>query len=128
MQTLPSHSLSVAAVAGTEAPIFLLDALTAVLVYYKHSSPPDLPFPPPPNSLLRSTVNELRQNRRMAPKYRAVRQDEEGAQLFEGHLIDEPLEAGKKLEGEAAAAFTGYFHFLEWLRGAAATLGSQEAE
>ena len=73
-------------------------------------------------------MNEMRQNRRMAPQYRVVREGEEGTHLFESFLIDEPKEAGKKLGGEAAAAFTGYFKFLEWLRVAAVTMNLQELD
>ena len=64
----------------------------------------------------------------MAPLYRVIREGEEGTELFESFLVDEPKEEGKKLGGEAAAAYTGYFKFLEWLRVAALTMNLQEME
>ncbi|GMH33418.1 hypothetical protein BSKO_01252 [Bryopsis sp. KO-2023] len=121
-QALPLHSLSNLAIDGSDAPIFLLDAFTTVLVYFKSSCPPETEFPPPRNSLLRSTVNDMRQNRRLAPQYRVLKEGDPGEALFRSFMCDEPMELGMKLEGEAAASFGGYKKFLEWLKVAAVSL------
>jgi hypothetical protein len=50
----PRHSLSRAALTTSGAPIFLLDALTVVVVFYAPAQPGSpaaaLPFPPPQRS------------------------------------------------------------------------------
>ena len=72
-QAFPRHSLSRAALVTTGAPIFLLDAFTALLVYYIAAAPPHLPFPPPQQSRLRAALNAARQGRRVTPSIAMMR-------------------------------------------------------
>lgn len=66
-------------------------------------------------------VNDMRQNRRIAPQYKLVQKGEEET-LFRSFMCDEPSDLGLKLEGEAAAPFAGYKMYLEWLKVAAEKL------
>lgn len=56
---LQRHSLSRAALLSAQAPIYLLDAYMALLVYYSQDAPPGMPFPPPPSSLVYRWVRQL---------------------------------------------------------------------
>lgn len=68
----PRHSLSRAALTTSGAPIFLVDALTTVIVYYAPAQPGSpqaaLPFPPPQRSKLRAAVNAIREERGVTPR------------------------------------------------------------
>lgn len=121
MKALPQHSLSNTTLDSSDTQIFLLDAFVAVLVYFKSACPSDA-YPPPVKSLLRSMVNDMRHNRRIAPQYKLVREGEGEEKLFRSFMCDESSDLGLKLEGEAAAPFAGYRMYLEWLKVAAEKL------
>jgi len=64
------HLLSRAALAACDHPILLLDAFHVMLVLYRRSCPPELPFPPPPDSHLRESIQTIKQSRKISPKAR----------------------------------------------------------
>jgi hypothetical protein len=90
VQAFPRHSLSRAALVSSGSPIFLLDTFTSLVVYYVAGYPPGLPFPPPQHSLLRRTINSLRQNRRLTPTLRMLRGGLDDVTPFTDYLIEEP--------------------------------------
>lgn len=104
----------------SSAPIFLLDAFSSVLVFFKTNSSCGGPLPV--SSLLRSVINELRHNRKLVPQYKVVREGDPDEALFRSLMTDEPFEPGLGLEGEAASPFSGYKSYLEWVHEAAMKL------
>lgn len=73
LQAYSRHSLSTAALVTAGAPIFLLDAFTQIILYYTPGYPPSIPFPPPHSSLLRRTIQALKQHRQITPRVRMLR-------------------------------------------------------
>ena len=61
-------ALARATIAQNPQHVFLLDSYHQVLVMYVQSSVAQ--FPPAPDSRLRSTVNSMRQQRRIVPEVR----------------------------------------------------------
>ncbi|KAG0567291.1 hypothetical protein KC19_7G124200 [Ceratodon purpureus] len=55
-QAYPRHSLSRAALITSGSPIFFLDAFTTLIVYYSPTADPALPFPPPQNCKISSSL------------------------------------------------------------------------
>eukprot|EP00200_Dunaliella_tertiolecta_P008044 CAMPEP_0202381876 /NCGR_PEP_ID=MMETSP1127-20130417/39382_1 /ASSEMBLY_ACC=CAM_ASM_000462 /TAXON_ID=3047 /ORGANISM="Dunaliella tertiolecta, Strain CCMP1320" /LENGTH=964 /DNA_ID=CAMNT_0048980955 /DNA_START=356 /DNA_END=3245 /DNA_ORIENTATION=- len=90
-------------------PIFLLDAYIVILVLYTSSCPSHIPYPPPQQSALRRSIGAIRQERKIAPMVRVVREGSEDAQLFFHLLLDEPAEepASAAGQGEGAALQNG---------------------
>lgn len=104
----PRHSLSRAALITSGSPIFLLDAFTVLIVYYSPAAPSYLPFPPPHNTLLRNTINRLKQDRNITPRLLMIRGGYDNTEPFERFLIEE-----QDVDGQAAGQGAGFVSFLE---------------
>ena len=98
----------------SQAPLFLMDAYDTVGVLYLKDS--ELPYPPSPSSLIRQSVNELRQSRKNAPRYFTAREGDENAKAFMEKLLDDPLQLKEPLEGESGVVFNGYLSFVDWIK------------
>ncbi|XP_071710923.1 protein transport protein SEC23 D-like [Rutidosis leptorrhynchoides] len=104
----PRHSLSRAALLTSESPIFFLDAFTTLIVYYSSTADPTLPYPPPHDCLLRTTINKLKQERSITPRLMFIRGVQEDATVFEDYLIEE-----QDVNGGGFANVMGFVSFLE---------------
>ncbi|KAL9235423.1 hypothetical protein vseg_010181 [Gypsophila vaccaria] len=107
-QAYPRHSLSRAALITSGSPIFLLDAFTTLIVFYASTADPQLPFPPPQDCLLRTTINKLKQERSITPKLLFIRGGQDDATAFENYLIEE-----QDVEGSGFTSVMGFVSFLE---------------
>ncbi|PNT42196.1 hypothetical protein POPTR_004G201800v4 [Populus trichocarpa] len=107
-QAYPRHSLSRAALITSDSPIFFLDAFTTLIVFYSSTADPALPFPPPQDCLLRSTINKLKQERSITPKLIFIRGGQDDASVFENYLIEE-----QHVDGSGFASVMGFVSFLE---------------
>lgn len=107
-QAYPRHSLSRAALLTSESPIFFLDAFTTLIVFYSSTADPTLPFPPPHDCLLRSTINKLKQERSITPKLIFIRGGQDDATAFENYLIEE-----QDVDGSGFTSVMGFVSFLE---------------
>ncbi|KAI7730448.1 hypothetical protein M8C21_009534 [Ambrosia artemisiifolia] len=104
----PRHSLSRAALLTSESPIFFLDAFTTLIVFYSSTADPALPYPPPHDCLLRTTINKLKQERSMTPRLMFIKGGEEDASVFESYLIEE-----QDVDGSGFPNVMGFVSFLE---------------
>lgn len=108
----PRHSLSRAALTMSGAPIFLLDALTVVVVFYAPAQPgspqADLPFPPPQRSKLRAAVNAIREERGVTPRVVYVRGGADDPSPFDELLLEE-----HDVEGCDGMGFVGFLQQVE---------------
>ncbi|KAL3530385.1 hypothetical protein ACH5RR_009707 [Cinchona calisaya] len=107
-QAFPRHSLSRAALITSGSPIFFLDAFTTLIVFYSSTADPTLPFPPPQECLLRTTINKLKQERSITPKLMFIRGGLDDATIFENYLIEE-----QDVEGSGFTSVMGFVSFLE---------------
>lgn len=107
-QAYPRHSLSRAALITSGSPIFFLDAFTILIVFYSSTTDPSLPFPPPQDCLLRTTINKLKQERCISPKLIFIRAGQDDATPFENFLIEE-----QDVEGNGFTSIMGFVSFLE---------------
>lgn len=107
-QAYPRHSLSRAALITSGSPIFFLDAFTTLIVFYSSTADPVLPYPPPHDCLLRTTINKLKQERSITPKLLFIRGGQDDATAFENYLIEE-----QDVEGSGLTSVMGFVSFLE---------------
>lgn len=107
-QAYPRHSLSRAALLTSGSPIFFLDAFTTLIVFYSSTADPALPFPPPHDCLLRSSINKLKQDRCITPKLIFIRGGHDDATVFENYLIEE-----QDVDGSGVTSVMGFVSFLE---------------
>ncbi|XP_057455965.1 protein transport protein SEC23 D [Lotus japonicus] len=107
-QAYPRHSLSRAALITSGSPIFFLDAFTVLIVFYSSTADPTLPFPPPHDCLLRTTINKLKQERCITPKLIFIRGGHDDASIFENFLIEE-----QDVDGSGLTSVMGFVSFLE---------------
>ncbi|XP_048233875.1 protein transport protein Sec24A isoform X2 [Ricinus communis] len=107
-QAYPRHSLSRAALITSGSPIFFLDAYTTLIVFYSSIADPTIPFPPPQDCLLRSTINKLKQDRSITPKLIFIRGGQDDASAFENYLIEE-----QDVDGNGFTSVMGFVSFLE---------------
>ncbi|KAF6996105.1 hypothetical protein CFC21_012492 [Triticum aestivum] len=121
-QAFPRHTLSRAALTMSESPIFLLDAFTNLVVYYSLTADPSLPFPPPHDCLLRTTINALKQDRCITPKLMIVRGGQDDSSLFENYLIEE-----QDVDGSGYASGNGFISFREGIRNEVAEILKEES-
>jgi len=106
----------------SQAQIFLMDAYDSIIVYYTAES--DQPYPPPADSLVAKTAEEIGHNRKRAANYYTVRETDLGAKDFSSRLIDEPITLETQIEGESGIVFNGFLEFVEWIRYAAEDFSS----
>ncbi|XP_038723102.1 protein transport protein Sec24-like At3g07100 isoform X2 [Tripterygium wilfordii] len=104
----PRHSLSRAALITSGSPIFFLDAFTTLIVFYSSTADPTLPFPPPHDCLLRTTINKLKQDRSITPKLIFIRGGQDDSTAFENYLIEE-----QDVDGSGLTSVMGFVSFLE---------------
>ncbi|KAI4322430.1 hypothetical protein L6164_022126 [Bauhinia variegata] len=107
-QAYPRHSLSRAALITSGSPIFFLDAFTTLIVFYSSTADPSLPFPPPHDCLLRTTINKLKQERCITPKLIFIRGGQDDASIFENFLIEE-----QDVDGNGLTSVMGFVSFLD---------------
>ncbi|KAF5931168.1 hypothetical protein HYC85_032041 [Camellia sinensis] len=107
-QAFPRHSLSRAALITSGSPIFFLDAFTTLIVFYSSTADPSLPFPPPHDCLLRTTINKLKQERSITPRLVFIRGGQDDATTFENYLIEE-----QDVDGNGFTSVMGFVSFLE---------------
>ncbi|KAK4771985.1 hypothetical protein SAY86_013760 [Trapa natans] len=107
-QAYPRHSLSRAALITSGSPIFFLDAFTTLIVFYSSTADPSLPFPPPHDCQLRTTINRLKQERSITPKLMFIRGGQDDATAFENYLIEE-----QDVDGSGFTSVMGFVSFLE---------------
>ncbi|GMP88415.1 hypothetical protein CsSME_00040414 [Camellia sinensis var. sinensis] len=107
-QAFPRHSLSRAALITSGSPIFFLDAFTTLIVFYSSTADPSLPFPPPHDCLLRTTINKLKQERSITPRLVFIRGGQDDATAFENYLIEE-----QDVDGNGFTSVMGFVSFLE---------------
>ncbi|XP_051142508.1 protein transport protein sec24 [Andrographis paniculata] len=107
-QAFPRHSLSRAALITSGSPIFFLDAFTTLIVFYSSTANTSLPFPPPQDCLLRTTINKVKQERIITPKLIFIRGGQDDATAFENYLIEE-----QDVEGSGFTSIMGFVSFLE---------------
>ncbi|GMY15801.1 protein transport protein Sec24-like At3g07100 [Fagus crenata] len=107
-QAYPRHSLSRAALITSGSPIFFLDAFTTLIVFYSSTADPALPYPPPHDCLLRTTINKLKQDRCITPKLTFIRGGQDDATVFENYLIEE-----QDVDGSGLTSVMGFVSFLE---------------
>lgn len=104
----PRHTLSRAALGASGCSLFLLDAYDALMVYYGPACPREVPFPPPPNSLLRKTVQVLRTSRRNTPAVHFMRAGVDDTMTFDACLVEEP-----RVDESSFATDEGYLDFAD---------------
>jgi len=92
----------------SESSIFLLDAYKDLLVYYSPTASSEIPFPPPRDCLLRSTIDRLKQERNITPKLRFIHGARDDTTEFETYLIEDQTLDGSRLSGS-----TGFSSFLD---------------
>eukprot|EP00898_Chlorokybus_atmophyticus_P008263 jgi/Chlat1/8438/Chrsp80S07919 len=109
----PRHSLSRAALTTSNSPIFLLDAYTVLIVYYASTAPPDMPFPPPQQSLLRKTINGIKQERNVTPRLLMMRGGFDNVEPFERYLLEERDDSSGSGSSVGTAAGQGFVLFLD---------------
>ncbi|VAH32209.1 protein transport protein Sec24B-like [Triticum dicoccoides] len=102
----------------SERPIFLLDAYTDLLVYYLPTASPSIPFPPPRDCLLRSTVDRLKQERTLTPRLAFIHGARDDTTTFEKYLIED-----RALDGTLLVGSIGFRSFLEEVRSRVAEFG-----
>ncbi|XP_024637901.1 protein transport protein SEC24 isoform X2 [Medicago truncatula] len=107
-QAYPRHSLSRAALLTSGSPIFFLDAFTILIVFYSSTADPTLPFPPPHDCLLRTTINKLKKERCITPKLIFIQGGQDDASIFENFLIEE-----QDVDGSGLTSVMGFVSFLE---------------
>ncbi|KAL0370190.1 UNVERIFIED_CONTAM: protein transport protein Sec24B [Sesamum angustifolium] len=107
-QAFPRHSLSRAALITSGSPIFFLDAFTTLIVFYSSTADAALPFPPPQDCLLRTTINKLKQERIITPKLILIRAGQDDATPFENYLIEE-----QDVGGSGFTSVMGFVSFLD---------------
>ncbi|KAK9279753.1 hypothetical protein L1049_013435 [Liquidambar formosana] len=107
-QAYPRHSLSRAALLTSGSPIFFLDAFTTLIVFYSSTADLTLPFPPPHDCLLRTTINKLKQERSITPKLIFIRGGQDDSTAFENYLIEE-----QDVDGSGLTSVMGFVSFLE---------------
>ncbi|KAL6563676.1 Protein transport protein S23 D [Orobanche gracilis] len=107
-QAFPRHSLSRAALITSGSPIFFLDAFTTLVVFYSSSADAALPFPPPQDCLLRTTINKLKHERIITPKLIIIRGGQDDATVFENYLIEE-----QDVDGSGFTSVMGFVSFLD---------------
>ncbi|KAH7302474.1 hypothetical protein KP509_23G074800 [Ceratopteris richardii] len=107
-QAFPRHSLSRTALITSKCPIFFLDAFTVLIVYYTSTADPALPFPPPQNCMLRSTINKLKLERSITPKLIIIREGHDSKEPFDNYLIEE-----QDIDGSGLGNGMGFVSFLE---------------
>ncbi|KAG8371163.1 hypothetical protein BUALT_Bualt13G0058100 [Buddleja alternifolia] len=107
-QAFPRHSLSRAALITSGSPIFFLDAFTTLIVFYSSTANATLPFPPPQDCLLRTTINKLKQERIITPKLVFIRGGQDDATVFENYLIEE-----QDVGGSGFTSVMGFVSFLD---------------
>ncbi|KAF3948436.1 hypothetical protein CMV_025565 [Castanea mollissima] len=107
-QAYPRHSLSRAALITSGSPIFFLDAFTTLVVFYSSTADPALPYPPPHDCLLRTSINKLKQDRCITPKLIFIRGGQDDATVFENYLIEE-----QDVDGSGLTSVMGFVSFLE---------------
>ncbi|RCV17511.1 hypothetical protein SETIT_3G225300v2 [Setaria italica] len=120
-QAFPRHTLSRAALIMSESPIFLLDAFTNLIVYYSSTADPSIPFPPPRDCLLRTTINKLKQDRCITPKLTFIHGAKDDSTLFESYLIEE-----QDVDGSGFTTGSGFVAFRESVRNVAAEIVQEE--
>lgn len=107
-QAFPRHSLSRAALITSGSPIFFLDAFTTLIVFYSSTADPSLPYPPPHDCLLRTTINKLKQERSITPRLIFLRGGQDDCTAFENYLIEE-----QDVDGSGFTSMMGFVSFLE---------------
>ncbi|RLM66017.1 protein transport protein Sec24C-like [Panicum miliaceum] len=95
----------------SESPIFLLDAYKDLLVYYSPTASSEIPFPPPRDCLLRSTINRLKQERNITPKLMFIHGARDDTTELETYLVEDQTLDGSRLPGS-----TGFSSFLDEVR------------
>jgi hypothetical protein len=105
------HSLSKAALAVAQQPLYVLDTFLQLFVLYAASSEGSsntdaaaaasatLPFPPPAASMLRRTVAAIRASRRRTPELVLLQQGNGDAPEFAAWLIEDPVPAAAFIPG-----------------------------
>lgn len=109
------HSLSAAALAVEQQPIWCLDTFQHLIVLYSATDfglvggPPPPIFPPPAGSLLRRTLAGIRQVRRSTPELLLLRQGIDDISFFNSFLLEDapslpPAPAMGPFGGDASTA------------------------
>lgn len=106
------HSLSREALLTCGAPIFVLDCIIALVVFYSSTAPPDLPYPPPQKSALREALNELKRYIPLTPRTYFIRGGREDCQPFEKFLIEE-MSTEHAHDASTSHPTAGYLAFLD---------------
>ncbi|XP_062225579.1 protein transport protein SEC23 D-like [Phragmites australis] len=101
-----------------ESPIFLLDAYSDILVYYSPTASSAIPFPPPRDCLLRSTIDRLKQERNITPKLIFIHGAHDDTTTFEKYLIED-----QTFDGSLLASSAGFSSFLDEVRSKVAEYG-----
>ncbi|CAN6270287.1 unnamed protein product [Urochloa humidicola] len=102
----------------SESPIFLLDAYKDLLVYYSPTASSEIPFPPPRDCLLRSTIDRLKQERNITPKLVLIHGAHDDTTEFEKYLVED-----QTLDGSWLSSSTGFSSFLDEVRSRVAEHG-----
>ncbi|AQK43588.1 sec23/sec24 transport family protein [Zea mays] len=102
----------------SERPIYILDAYKDLLVYYSPTASSEIPFPPPRNCLLRSTVDRLKQERNITPKLVFIHGAHDDTTEFEKYLVED-----QTLDGSPLSSSTGFSSFLDEVRSKVAEHG-----
>ncbi|KAL6652852.1 hypothetical protein ACP70R_011777 [Stipagrostis hirtigluma subsp. patula] len=100
------------------SPIFLLDAYIDLLVYYSPTASATIPFPPPRDCILRSTIDRLKQERNITPKLVWIHGAHDDTTAFEKYLIEDQI-----LDASHLASSSGFSSFLEEARSKVAQHG-----
>eukprot|EP00301_Raphidiophrys_heterophryoidea_P025287 c8451_g1_i1.p1 GENE.c8451_g1_i1~~c8451_g1_i1.p1 ORF type:complete len:115 (-),score=45.33 c8451_g1_i1:50-394(-) len=75
--------------AESSGHVFVMDCVTHLIVLYAHSAA-ELPFPPPQDSPIRTSINYLKQHRCVTPRVVFCREGSGDARQFSSLLIDDP--------------------------------------
>ncbi|XP_062183947.1 protein transport protein SEC23 D-like [Phragmites australis] len=102
----------------SESPIFLLDAYIDLLVYYSPTAGATIPFPPPRDCLLRSTIDRLKQERNITPKLILIHGAHDDTTALEKYLIEDQI-----LDASQLASSTGFSSYLDEVRSKVAEHG-----
>ncbi|KAI3432284.1 hypothetical protein D9Q98_003844 [Chlorella vulgaris] len=122
------HSLSAAALAVEQQPIWVLDTFTHLICLYAAGTAsgvvggaPPPPFPPPADSLLRRTLAGIRQVRRSTPELLLLRQGLDDSSIFFDSLLEDGGGGGgggsgqvpTQLQGQPQHSFVSFLEAVE---------------